>query len=130
MQQLQFEPSWNKTLAASDRQLIDKIFHETKHLNDLNIGCSIIRVATNHKLALLVTVLIHNFTGDPLSFNNNRLQYIDKEEIIADMTFTLPKLMIPPYVSMPWTFIFPLGSYTHKDSYDNGQLILCDSKAR
>ena len=43
MQQLQFEASWEKALAAQDRHNIEKIFNETKHLNRSDIICSPIR---------------------------------------------------------------------------------------
>ena len=112
MQQLQFEASWEKALAAQDRHNIEKIFNETKHLNSSGIVCSPIRQAVNHKQQLLVTVLVHNFTDNPLTFNNTRLVYRTQQQIIADDKFTLPTLTIPPFVSMPWTFIFPEFSYT------------------
>ena len=112
MQQLQFEASWDKALAAQDRHNIKKIFNETKHLNSSGIVCSPIRQAVNHKQQLLVTVLVHNFTDNPLTFNNTRLVYRTQQQIIADDKFTLPTLTIPPFVSMPWTFIFPEFSYT------------------
>lgn len=114
MQQLQYEASWEKALAAQDRHNIEKIFNETKHLNSSDIICSPIRQAVNHKQQLLVTVLVHNLTDNPLTFNNTRLVYRTQQQIIADDKFTLPTLTIPPFVSMPWTFIFPEFSYTSK----------------
>lgn len=114
MQQLQYETSWEKALAAQDRHNIEKIFNESKHLNSSDIICSPIRQAVNHKQQLLVTVLVHNFTDNPLTFNNTRLVYRTQQQIIADDEFTLLTLTIPPFVSMPWTFIFPEFSYTSK----------------
>lgn len=122
MQQLQFEASWDKALAAQDRQNIEKIFNKTKHLNTSDIICSPIREAINHKGALLVSVLVHNFTNYPLTFNHARLLYSIQGEVIADKAFTLPQLVIPSHVSMPWTFIFPKGSYTPKIFFENGRL--------
>lgn len=122
MQQLQFEVSWDKALAALDRQNITRIFSETKHLNSSNIVCSSIREAINYKEALLVSVLVHNFTDHPFDFNNTRLLYNIQGEVIADKAFTLPALVIPSQVSMPWTFIFPKGSYRPHTSFKNGRL--------
>ncbi|MEK4229745.1 SLAP domain-containing protein [Solibacillus sp. FSL H8-0538] len=122
MQQLQFEASWNKALATQDRHTIEKIFTETKQPNSSCILCSPIRQAINHKQELLVTVLVHNFTDQPLTFNKTRIVYRMQDEVIADEKFTLPTLIIPPQVSLPWTFIFPSLSYSPLASFENGRL--------
>ncbi|WP_148631268.1 SLAP domain-containing protein [Bacillus sp. E214] len=122
MQHLQFEKSWDKALSAQDRSYIEKVFVETKHLNGTGVIFSPIREAINHKEALLVTVLVHNFTDQPLTFNNTRLRYKIQGEVIAENEFTLPKLVIPNEVSMPWTFIFPKESYKTQLSIKNGRL--------
>lgn len=122
MQQLQFEASWEKAIAKQDRKQIETIFKETKHFSDSDILCSPIRVAINHKEALLVTVLVHNFTDDPLTFHNVRLLYGVQGEVIADKIFTIPALVIPAKVSMPWTFIFPKDSYKKQTAFENGRL--------
>lgn len=123
MQQLQFEKSWDKALAAQDRQSIERIFSETKDLKSPDdVIFSPIREAINHKEALLVSVLVHNFTDRSLTFNNVRLLYRIQGEVIADKVFTIPMLVIPCHVSMPWTFIFPKGSYTLQTSFKHGQL--------
>lgn len=122
MQHLQFEKSWDKALSAQDRSYIEKVFVETKHLNGTGVIFSPIREAINHKKALLVTVLVHNFTDQPLTFNNTRLRYKIQGEVIAENEFTLPNLVIPNEVSMPWTFIFPKESYKTQLSIKNGRL--------
>lgn len=122
MQQLQFEASWDKTLSAEDRQIIEKLFQETKHSSNTEILFSRIREAINHREELLITVLVHNFSDSTLEFSNQQLVYNVSGKVIGDALFTLPALKIPPKVSMPWTFIFPKESYTRHDSYENGQL--------
>jgi SLAP domain-containing protein len=123
MQQLKFEQSWDKALATQDRQDIERIFSETKDLKSPdNVIFSPIREAINHKEALLISVLVHNFTDHPFVFNKVRLLYGIQGEVIADKLFTLPQLVIPCRVSMPWTFIFPKGSYTLQTSFKHGQL--------
>jgi len=122
MQQLQFEAAWNKTLCTEDRELIQTIFNETKNVDNSGIHFSPIREAFNHKKELLVTVLIHNFTQNPYMFDNTRIVYENTQEIIAEKLFTFKSLVIPPFVSIPWTFIFPEDSYTKKTSLSNGQL--------
>ena len=124
MQQLKFEASWDKALADQDRKQIEKIFNKTKDQTSSDILCSPIREAINHKEELLVSVIVHNFTEHSFSFNNIRLLYRIQGEVIADKAFTLVKLEIPPYVSMPWTFIFQKKSYTQKVPFKNGRLEL------
>ncbi|MEC2078223.1 SLAP domain-containing protein [Metabacillus fastidiosus] len=122
MQQLQFEESWHKALCAQDRQNIERIFRETKHLNNSSVLCSPIREAINHKEALLVSVLVHNFTDHPLTFHNRSLLYSVQGDVIAEKAFTLPTFVIASQVSMPWTFIFPKDSYIIGTSFKNGRL--------
>lgn len=122
MQLLQFEASWDKALAAEDRQHIENLFNETKHLNSADIHFTPIREAINHKDELLVTVLVHNFSASPLDFINKRLIYSIQGKVIGENNFTLPALVIQPHVSMPWTFIFPKDNYLEQNSYEKGQL--------
>jgi SLAP domain-containing protein len=122
MQKLQFEASWNKALSIKDRDLITTIFNETKDSGSSAIVFSPIREAINYKKDLLITVLVHNFSHAPFTFENARLVYLNGQEVLAESTFTLPALTIPPYVSMPWTLIFPKGSYTSSSSLLNGRL--------
>lgn len=124
MQQLQFESAWDKQIAPQDRENIEKIFNETKHLNSSSVIFSPIREAINHKEALLVSVLVHNFTEHPLTFQNAPIQYSVNDNVIAEKEFTLPDLVIPSQVSMPWTFIFPKDSYRVQHSFKNGRLEL------
>ena len=124
MQQLQFEASWDKALSGQDRRYIEKVFNETKHLHSSGVVFSPIREAINHKEELLVSALVHNFRNQPLLFNNVSLLYRIGEEVIAERVFTLPKLVIPNEVSMPWTFIFPWGSYKSQAPFKNGRLEL------
>ncbi|MGY3715812.1 SLAP domain-containing protein [Sutcliffiella cohnii] len=122
MQQLRLEPAWDRTLSTNDRQHIEHIFQETKHIQNSRISFSPIREAKNHSEALLITVLIHNGTDQPLTFHNKRLKYKIRDEVIGDYLFTLPELSVPSNVSMPWTFIFPKGSYMRNVPFENGEL--------
>lgn len=124
MQQLQFESSWDKQIAPQDRENIEKIFNETKHLNSSSVIFSPIREAINHKEALLVSVLVHNFTEHPLTLIDAKLHYSVNNEVIAEKEFTLPDLVIPSQVSMPWTFIFPKDSYRATPSFKHGKIEL------
>lgn len=124
MQQLHFEASWDKALSAQDREQIVKLFNETKEKHFANIVFSPIREAINHRNELLITVLVHNFSAFPLTFENTRLIYSNEKMVLAEKLFTLPALSIPPKVSMPWTFIFPNGSYRLGNPNWDGRLII------
>ncbi|WP_409290598.1 SLAP domain-containing protein [Peribacillus sp. SCS-37] len=121
MQQLQFEASWDKAIAAADRENIERIFNETKHQQRSGILFSPVREAINHREALLVTVLVHNFTDEAFRFDGVKLRYSVGGKAVGEDDFTLP-LEIPSGVSMPWTFIFPRGSYTPVAAFQNGEL--------
>ncbi|WP_409295873.1 SLAP domain-containing protein [Peribacillus sp. SCS-26] len=121
MQQLQFEASWDKAIAGVDRKNIERIFNETKHLQRSVILFSPVREAINHREALLVTVLVHNFTDAAFRFDGVKLRYSVEGAALGEDAFTLP-LVIPSGVSMPWTFIFPWGSYTPGATFENGEL--------
>ena len=121
MQQLQFESSWAKALSAQDRESIEKLFNDTKQQQDSTIVFSPIRQAINHRNELLITVLVHNFSQQPLQFKDTRLVYSNETEVLAENVFTLPTLTIPPQVSMPWTFIFPVHQGT---DFEDGQLTM------
>ena len=121
MQQLQFESSWAKALSQQDRDAIEKLFNDTKGQHYTTIIFSPIRQAINHRNELLITVLVHNFSQQPFTFANTHLVYSNGQEVLAENIFTLPTLTIPPQVSMPWTFIFPVHQGT---AFGNGQLTI------
>lgn len=122
MQKLEFKSSWNKALSSKDRENIEEIFLEASKMEFLNVCFSPIRQALNHKGELLITVLIHNFTQQALTFVEKRLVYVENDEIIADYIFTLSTLIIQPEVSMPWTFIFPVSSLKRRSNLEKGHL--------
>lgn len=104
MQKLQFEAAWDKTISDKDRSIIEKVFDDTKE-QDQRISCSVIRTAINHKKQLLITTLIHNRTDQQLNFRKRKVSIITASGKFTQ-NFTIDALEIPPYCSMPWTFIF------------------------
>lgn len=122
MQQLKLESSWDKALSSKDRKDIEAIFLETSTNNLENIRLTPIWNAVNHRGELLITVLIHNFTQKTLTFSEKRLVYIENDEIVAESSFTLPTLVIPSKVSMPWTFIFPVDCLKKSAEFEKGHL--------
>lgn len=104
MQKLQFEAAWEKTISPQDRLLIEEVFHKTKE-QDKYISCYVIRTAINHKKQMLITTLIHNRTDQQLNFHNREVSIITEPGNFTQ-NFTIDALKIPPYCSMPWTFIF------------------------
>lgn len=104
MQKLQFEAAWEKTISPQDRLLIEEVFQQTKEERKL-VSCCLIRTAINHKKQMLITTLIHNRTDQQLNFHNREVSIITEPGNFTQ-NFTIDALKIPPYCSMPWTFIF------------------------
>ena len=121
VQQLYLHPTWEKAISDKDRTLIENIFEQTYHQVDDVIMSPVIRVAFNHKNELLITALVHNFTHHATRFRN-RSVYIRCNEYIEEQVFTISELSIPPFTSMPWTFIFQPNP-EHK-SLDLNEVIL------
>ena len=92
MQQLQFESSWDKTLSAQDRNYIEKLFNDTKGQHHSTIVFSPIQKTINHRNELLITVLVHNFSQNPFTFEDTRIVYSNDQEVLAENVFTLPPL--------------------------------------
>lgn len=124
MQNLQFESSWEKAIAIKDRELITEIFQDSNMIDGQIIRLVPIWEALNYKGEILITVLIHNFADIEQIFHKQKIAYIEKDTIIAEHTFTVPKLIIKPKTSMPWTFIFPVESLRVKEINGNGKLEL------
>ncbi|WP_010676822.1 SLAP domain-containing protein [Bacillus timonensis] len=116
MQKLVFEDAWNRTISQKDREEIELIFHHAVSNLHTGVTFSTVRIAINYKNELLVTAIVHNKTEQNLVFENTPLQVHDGDLMLADHTFTLPALQVPPETSMPWTFIFPAGSFEIPDS--------------
>ena len=109
MQKLQFEQAWNKTISQNDRLAIEQLFQKTALLQENHIACPIFRQAINHKNKMLVTVLIHNFSDQVLTFEN-RTVHCKLDDGQVSQNFTIQALRIPAKTSMPWTFIFEESS--------------------
>ncbi|MFC7391925.1 SLAP domain-containing protein [Scopulibacillus cellulosilyticus] len=104
MQQLLFHEKWEKALSKEDRILIEEIFHQSRGKEDLALQN--IRVARNYQQDILASVLIENRTGKRVSLPFTLLYY-EKSCKVAEYYFADYDLDVPPYTSMPWTFIFP-----------------------
>ncbi|MFD2618646.1 SLAP domain-containing protein [Terrilactibacillus laevilacticus] len=121
MQQLLFESSWDKTISMKDRKIIHETFLKTK-TGDHNIHFVPLWQALNHKENLLVTVLIHNFSDELLSFNHTTIKYFEDRKQMAKYVFHLPALVVEAETSMPWTFIFPKETISENAKLDDGYL--------
>lgn len=127
MQKLEFEASWDKSLSSKDRREIEEIFLQTYKTESQDILLTPIWQAVNHKSELLITVLVHNFSEEEITFYNRKLAYIENENFLAEHTFTLQTLIIKPKVSMPWTFIFPVESLKNYATLQNGHLVIINN---
>lgn len=107
MQKLVFHPAWDRTISEKDRMKIEETFQQTVHSINNEIKILPLWQAENHLGDLLVTTLIHNKTSNDLSFHNQLIKYVIKDETVATHTFNNQDLLIKTGTSMPWTFIFP-----------------------
>lgn len=118
-QTLRFEDAWDRTLAKEDRKRIEDEFELAKdQLTTEPIQFTPLQEAINHKGELLIMVLIHNVSNENYSFHEDTLQFIHQEsgKIVAEHTFSIPRLIIEKHTSMPWTFIFPKHNITEDQS--------------
>ena len=105
MQQLYLHPKWEKAVNDKDLALIEQVFEDTYDQVDDLIMSPIVRIAFNYKEEMLITALVHNFTHHSTRIIN-RSVFIRCDDYMEEQTFTIPELTIPPFTSMPWTFIF------------------------
>ncbi|WP_052000644.1 SLAP domain-containing protein [Gracilibacillus boraciitolerans] len=112
MQKLYFEKAWEKTISDHDKQYIKNRFEQTKNEQEHNIKLVPIRIAYNHRNDLLVTVLIHNFEAVTNDLSTINVELFEHSTQIGEENFTEHRLQLEAHTSMPWTFIFPYGSYS------------------
>ncbi|MEN1967185.1 SLAP domain-containing protein [Lentibacillus sp. N15] len=123
MQKLTYESAWDKTISAGDRDKIEQAFYETYLWPAKKLHFTVLWRAKNYKDALLVTVLIHNFSSHPVSFHQKSIRYIENNIPVSMHTFSLPTPIIEGQTSMPWTFIFPVGNYNKQVSVKNCYIV-------
>ncbi|WP_096270224.1 SLAP domain-containing protein [Paucisalibacillus globulus] len=123
MQKLVYESSWKKQISDKDRNLVEKTFLEMT-LTDEPIQFTTLRTDWNYKKELLIMVMVHNVTEEEISFNQKKLCYKHNNEVLAEHIFNLSNLSVEPNTSMPWTFIFPVGSYVDAAIFEHGELEL------
>ena len=119
MQKFIFDPSWDRALSESDRQDILTLFGNTKTSTDM---FPLLWTAVNYKGELLITVMIHNFSDNPIDFANTVLQYKVNDEVLAQHRFDLPNVKLDSTESTVWTFIFPVDSLKKEATTKIGKL--------
>ncbi|MET3726576.1 SLAP domain-containing protein [Fictibacillus halophilus] len=123
MQKLEFESAWDKTIAHQDREEIKRVFSELSAEEHVRQQAVILKTAYNHKEEFLVTVLVNNYSTEPLSLIGKKVLYQEEGYTIGEMDSRYT-LEIPPETSMPWTFIFPAASLRRNPSREYGKLII------
>ncbi|WP_161493891.1 SLAP domain-containing protein [Virgibacillus necropolis] len=121
MQKLTFESKWDKTIADQDRERIKQLFQKTILDPGINIQFTSLWQAKNHRGELLVAVLIHNTSQRNFTFLDQIMTYVVSGTIFAEHTFPSP-ITVEKQTSMPWTFIFPVGSFNSSQSFEDGVL--------
>lgn len=112
-QNLSLDAAWEKQISPQDRNLVETTFAETKAaLYDLN-EYTYLRHDVNHDQALLVLVLVHNWSEIPKKTTDETLVCLnEKQEEVARHSFSFP-FQLSAKTSTPWTLIFPKGTYQH-----------------
>ncbi|WP_339215791.1 SLAP domain-containing protein [Ornithinibacillus sp. FSL M8-0202] len=121
MQTLQYESAWNKTISQQDRTLVEETFKKAALTAD-PIQFTPLRIDWNYKRELLVIVIVHNTTESDYTFNQEKLSLKLQDRTLGEHTFTTPNLLVKAKTSMPWTFIFPVGSYQENSNIKDGRL--------
>ena len=120
-QKLKFESAWDRTIAEQDREKIKDAFEKVQLKQDESIQSTPLWQAKNYRGELLVAVLIHNVGQKDFSFQNQRTTYLINGKTFAEHVFSTP-ITIKKQTSMPWTFIFPKGSFASDKPYEDGEL--------
>ncbi|MFD2045405.1 SLAP domain-containing protein [Ornithinibacillus salinisoli] len=119
MQKLLFEDAWDRTISDGDRKWIQHVFENTKLPLDQVLFTSL-RQAINHRGDLLVSVIVHNTKNTEIAPVQQHFSYVVDHKLIAEHTFSIPT--IKSKTSMPWTFIFPKGSYKENEELLGGEI--------
>lgn len=110
-QSLSLDSAWEKQISLQDRRLVETAFAQAK--DDMNHAKSFtyLRHDFNHEGALLIVVLIHNWSQRPLELLDELLVCFNTEQVeVARHFFSLP-FQLSAQTSTPWTLIFPKGTY-------------------
>ncbi|WP_047985954.1 SLAP domain-containing protein [Ornithinibacillus californiensis] len=121
MQTLKLEATWEKAISEKDRSLVQRVF-EQESFNGEPIQFTPLRMDRNYKGELLVIVIVHNTTDEEKKFMNDKISLVHGEVTLAEYVFTLPNLVVEAKTSIPWTFIFPVGSYKDSEGLSEGVL--------
>lgn len=121
MQNLVFEEAWDKTISNQDRYEIERAFQQSM-IPQNELLCTPLWRAINHKGDLLVTVLIHNGTKEDFSILDKTITLLKENKILAKNIFSIPQLQLKPKTSMPWTLIFPKGTFDESYFDQNGRM--------
>ncbi len=123
-QKLVFHPSWDKTLSIKDRTKIQQSFCNNRLPSNKAVHFTILWRANNYNSELLVTVIIHNFSSKPFLLDGKTIQYMEEDRMLAEHTFSIPTIIVDGHTSMPWTFIFPIGSFGKHASMEHCSIVL------
>ncbi|MEC5423531.1 SLAP domain-containing protein [Virgibacillus sp. C22-A2] len=121
MQKLVFQSAWDSTIADQDRIRIEQTFREIILSTDKMVQFTSLWQAKNHRGDLLVAVIIHNTSQQDFSITDEKMTYSIQGVKFAEHTFS-PPITVEKQTSMPWTFIFPAGSFNSTENFHGGVL--------
>ena len=123
MQKLTFQSAWEKTIAEQDREKIKQAFLNVRLTVGKDIQFTSLWQTKNHRGELLVAVLIHNTSEQDFQFSDRKMRYKINGKTLAEHIFS-PLIIVGKQTSMPWTFIFPVGSFDNTNHFEDGELYL------
>nr|WP_285877026.1 SLAP domain-containing protein [Fictibacillus phosphorivorans] len=123
VQRLLFESAWDRTLAEKDRNEIERVFSEIRADEKEGYEAILLKTAFNHKEKFLVTVLLSNYSKQPMTLLGKKVVYKERGQTLGEFESAYT-LEIPAQTSMLWTFIFPEGSLVDQPEGDPGELVI------
>ncbi|GGA74719.1 SLAP domain-containing protein [Ornithinibacillus halotolerans] len=129
MHTLNYQTAWEKQISAKDKALVERKFEETI-LEEDTVQYTLIRKDRNYKNELLVLVLVHNTTDQDIMYKQKKLCLWHNDTLVAEHIFTLHNLTVKSNSSMPWTFIFPIGTYNLEEKIEIDHIFLRESIER
>ena len=121
---ISYHPVWEQTLTTPEKE---KYEYALAHYSSDKQSTSICPVLINKKKngGLVATIFICNGSNAKLEIQKTTVEVLNEEENrIANAMFT-PRLTIPPYTAMPWSFVFsPLQLTNTQTPLDNCSVLI------
>jgi accessory Sec system S-layer assembly protein len=113
---LDLEESWEKSLAAEDRQKLQALVQSLQPPKPGEVNFMGLQARQTEQGDLHVTLLIRNGSGKNIHIQQLALQVHDASgDVVASGAFALDNFEVKANTSKPWTFIFPKSLVTKEN---------------